>query len=45
MHKFFMGFLLVLVVSGCTSTNPPDAPKAKGKWVEIVTDLNEMQAK
>lgn len=45
MVKLIFGFTLVLLVSGCNATNPPDAPNAKGKWVEITTNLKEMQAK
>ncbi|MFH6841015.1 lipoprotein [Providencia rettgeri] len=45
MKKLFFGFALVLLISGCNATNPPDAPKAKGKWVEITTNLKEIQAK
>lgn len=43
MKKLLLGLVFVFFVSGCTATNPPDAPKAKGKWIEITTTLSDMQ--
>ncbi|WP_258086631.1 hypothetical protein [Xenorhabdus bovienii] len=45
MKKLILGFAFVFIISGCTSTNPPDAPEAKGEWVEITTNLKDMQGK
>lgn len=43
MKKLLLGLFFVFSVSGCTSTNPPDAPEAKGRWIEMTTTLTDMQ--
>lgn len=44
MKKLISVLLLGFVLSGCTATNPPDAPKAKGEWQDLITNLKEIQA-
>ncbi len=41
MSILLLGFCLV----GCTTTNPPDAPKAEGKWQDLNTNLKDIQAR
>ncbi|HGM9850823.1 TPA: hypothetical protein ACQFL4_003036 [Proteus mirabilis] len=43
MKTLLLGLFFVFSVSGCTSTNPPDAPEAKGQWIEMTTTLTDMQ--
>lgn len=45
MKKILMMVFLGAFLSGCTSTNPPEPPKAKGNWQTLVTNLNEIQAR
>ncbi|MGL6551436.1 hypothetical protein ACSZN3_21525 [Aeromonas hydrophila] len=34
--------ILVIACYGCSSTNPPDAPKAKGEWIKINTEFGDI---
>lgn len=45
MKKIIFSVLLCFVVVGCSSTNPPEPPKAKGEWQVMNTNLKEMQAR
>lgn len=36
--------LMVLLLLGCQSTNPPDAPQASGHWKTLNTTINDIQA-
>ncbi|MEG9385075.1 lipoprotein [Morganella morganii] len=45
MKKITIVLLAFFVLSGCTATNPPDAPEAKGDWIKLNTTLADIQAK
>ena len=38
----FIGFILL---AGCSTTNPPDAPVVKGEWKKLNTSLMDLNFK
>lgn len=41
--KLFIGVLIVLL-TGCASTNPPKAVEAKGNWEYVITTPTQLKA-
>lgn len=35
--------ITVLMVIGCTNTNPPEPPKAKGEWQKLTTTVSDIR--
>lgn len=44
MKKLISISIVIFLLVGCTTTNPPDAPKAEGKWQDLHTNLKDIQA-
>lgn len=42
MKKYIMLFAISFVLAGCTVTNPPDAPAAKGDWQPFNTSVSDI---
>ncbi|EKB3332592.1 hypothetical protein ONZ27_005149 [Salmonella enterica subsp. enterica serovar Chandans] len=42
MKKHIILFAVALILSGCTATNPPDAPAAKGGWQPLNTSVSDI---
>lgn len=40
--KKILGLLMVLTLTGC-ALNPPQAPSAKGNWVDVITTPNDLR--
>lgn len=41
--KFKFIFLFIALISGCSSSSPPDPVQPKGKWVELNTSISDIE--
>ncbi|MFM4936165.1 hypothetical protein [Aeromonas veronii] len=41
--KKLLVIFIVMACWGCSSTNPPDAPKASGEWKKITTEFGDIE--
>ncbi|EDR7001711.1 hypothetical protein L6706_004681 [Salmonella enterica] len=41
-YQYLMLLAVALILSGCTATNPPDAPAAKGEWQPLNTSVSQI---
>ncbi|WP_013583057.1 hypothetical protein [Yersinia pestis] len=42
MKKIMIALVLGCFLTGCTATNPPEAPQAKGGWQIMNTSVNDI---
>lgn len=42
MNKYIISTIICLFLSACTATNPPEAPKAKGKWEQLNATVSQI---